>query len=156
MDADKLAPDKPNLKLLALEREGLEVISAHAQNTCVKRTDMAWLPRQRRFLLAGMRYDWVGAKTGPAERVSTVLRFDRVLRVSHLGLGDGGEDQTLNLLAVTFEKTDPPAGMIILAFADGALVRLEVECVEAELRDMGFRQPATACAGHALTDPSSV
>jgi hypothetical protein len=156
MDADKLAADKPNLKLLALEREGLEVISAHAQNTCVKRTDMAWMPRQRRFLLAGMRYDWVGAKTGPAERVSTVLRFDRVLRVSHLGLGDGGEDQTLNLLAVTFEKTDPPAGMIILAFADGALVRLEVECVEAELRDMGFRQPATACAGHALTDPSSV
>ncbi len=156
MDADKPAPDKPNLKLLALEREGLEVISAHAQNTCVKRTDMVWLPRQRRFLLAGMRYDWVGAKTGPAERVSTVLRFDRVLRVSHLGLGDGGEDQTLNLLAVTFEKTDPPAGMIILAFADGALVRLEVECVEAELRDMGFRQPATACAGHALTDPSSV
>jgi hypothetical protein len=156
MDADKPAADKPNLKLLALEREGLEVISAHAQNTCVKRTDMAWLPRQRRFLLAGMRYDWVGAKTGPAERVSTVLRFDRVLRVSHLGLGDGGEDQTLNLLAVTFEKTDPPAGLIILAFADGALVRLEVECVEAELRDMGFRQPATACAGHALTDPSSV
>ena len=156
MDADNPAADKPNLKLLALEREGLEVISAHAQNTCVKRTDMAWLPRQRRFLLAGMRYDWVGAKTGPAERVSTVLRFDRVLRVSHLGLGDGGEDQTLNLLAVTFEKTDPPAGMIILAFADGALVRLEVECVEAELRDMGFRQPATACAGHALTDPSSV
>jgi hypothetical protein len=156
MDADELAADKPNLKLLALEREGLEVISAHAQNTCVKRTDMAWLPRQRRFLLAGMRYDWVGAKTGPAERVSTVLRFDRVLRVSHLGLGDGGGDQTLNLLAVSFEKTDPPAGMIILAFADGALVRLEVECVEAELRDMGFRQPATACAGHALTDPSSV
>ncbi len=62
MDADKPAPDKPNLKLLALEREGLEVISAHAQNTCVKRTDMVWLPRQRRFLLAGMRYDWVGAK----------------------------------------------------------------------------------------------
>jgi hypothetical protein len=156
MDADKPATDKPNLKLLALEREGLEVISAHAQNTCVKRTDMAWLPRQRRFLLAGMRYDWVGAKSGPAERVSTVLRFDRVRRVSHLGLGDRSEDQTLNLLALTFEKTDPPAGMIILAFADGALVRLEVECVEAELRDMGFRQPATACAGHALTDPSSV
>jgi hypothetical protein len=144
------------LKLLALDREGLEVISAHAQNTCVKHADMAWLPRQRRFLVAGMRYDWVGAKTGPAERVSSVLRFDRVLRVSHLGMSNRAKDETLNLLAVTFEKTDPPAGMIILAFADGALVRLEVECVEAELCDMGFRQPATACAGHALTDPSTV
>ncbi|HEY6735113.1 MAG TPA: DUF2948 family protein, partial [Roseiarcus sp.] len=139
------------LKLVALDREGLGVISAHIQDTCVKRVDMTWLPKQRRFLVAGMRYDWVGAKTGPEERVSSVLRFDRVLRVSHLGLNETGSDATLNLLGVTFEKTDPPAGIIILAFADGALVRLDVECVEVELRDMGHRVPAQACPGHALT-----
>jgi hypothetical protein len=147
---------KQNLKLIALDREGLDVISAHVQNTCVKRSDMAWLTQQRRFVVAGMRYDWVGAKTGPPERVSSVLRFDRVLRVSQLGMGEKTGDDVLNLLAVSFEKTDPPAGMIILAFADGALLRLEVECVEAELRDMGFRQAATACSGHALTDPYAV
>jgi hypothetical protein len=143
------------LKLIALDREGLEVISAHAQNTCVKRSDMAWLPRQHRFVVAGMRYDWVGAKTGPAERVASILRFDRVLKVSHLGLERLDSEATLNLLAVTFEKTDPPAGMIILAFA-GELVRLEVECVEVELRDMGLRLPAEACPGHALTDTSAI
>src|SRR5215472_12889018 len=125
------------LKLIALDREGLGVISAHVQNTCVKRTEMTWLPRQRRFVVAGMRYDWVGAKTGPAERVASVLRFDRVLKVSHLGLRHVDPEATLNLLAVTFERTDPPAGIVILAFADGALVRLEVECVEVELRDIG-------------------
>ena len=144
------------LKLIALDREGLGVISAHVQNTCVKSTDMAWLPRQRQFVVVGMRYDWVGAKTGPAERVASVLRFDRVLKVSHLGLRRMDPDATLNLLAVTFEKTDPPAGMIILAFADGALIRLEVECVEVEMRDMELRQPAEACPGHALTDTSAV
>jgi hypothetical protein len=144
------------LKLVALDREGLGVMSAHVQNTCVKRSDMVWLPSQRRFVVAGMRYDWVGAKTGPEERVASVLRFDRVLKVSHLGLNDTSKDAVLNLLAVTFEKTDPPAGMIILAFADGSLVRLEVECVEAELRDMGLRQPAQACPGHALSNASAV
>jgi hypothetical protein len=149
-----LAVDQ-QLKLVALDREGLGVISAHAQNTCVKRSDMVWLPSQRRFLVAGMRYDWVGAKTGPEERVASVLRFDRVLKVAHLGLDDTNKGATLNLLAVTFERTDPPAGMIILAFADGALVRLEVECVEAELRDMELRQPAQACPGHALSDASA-
>jgi hypothetical protein len=143
------------LKLIALDREDLGVISAHVQNTCVKRADMAWLPQQRRFVIAGMRYDWVGAKTGPEERVASVLRFDRVLKVSHLGLTEIAQDATLNLLAVSFEKTDPPAGIIILAFADGALVRLEVECVEVELRDMGLRVPAEACPGHALTDTSA-
>ena len=143
------------LKLIALDREGLGVISAHIQDTCVKRADMTWLPGQQRFVVAGMRYDWVGAKTGPAERVASVLRFDRVLKVSHLGLKEMDQDVTLNLLAVTFEKTDPPAGIIILAFADGALVRLEVECVEVELSDMGLRVTAKACPGHALSDTSA-
>ena len=143
------------LKLIALDREGLGVISAHIQDTCVKRADMTWLPKQRRFVVAGMRYDWVGAKTGPEERVSSVLRFDRVLKVSHLGLKEKDPDAVLNLLAVTFEKTDPPAGVVFLAFADGGLVRLDVECVEVELRDMEHRVPAQACPGHALTDTSA-
>jgi Protein of unknown function (DUF2948) len=151
-----MSVDKQRLKLLALDREGLGVISAHVQNTCVLRSDMAWLPKQRRFVLAGMRYDWVGAKAGQAERVSSVLRFDRVLKVSHLGLGDTDKNAPLNLLAVTFEKTDPPAGMIFLAFADGALVRLDVECVEVELCDMGRRVPAYQCPGHALTHATAV
>jgi hypothetical protein len=149
------AHDRP-LKLVAFDREGLGVISAHVQNTCVKRADMAWAPGQRRFVVAGMRYDWVGAKTGPAERVGSILQFDRVLKVLHLGLKDAPEDAVLNLLAITFEKTDPPAGIILLAFADGALVRLEVECVEVGLRDVGPRRPAEACAGHALSDSSTV
>ena len=139
------------LKLVALEREGLDVISAHVQNTCVRREDMAWSPKQKRFVLSGMRYDWVGAKSGLEERVGTVLRFERVLGVSHLGLADKRPDDGLNLLAVTFEKTEPPSGMVFLTFADGSVARLEVECLEAELRDVGPRQPACECPGHALT-----
>ena len=143
------------LRLLALDREGLGVVSAHIQNTCVKLAEMAWLPQQRRFVVAGMRYDWVAAKREVEERVSSVLRFDRVLKVSRLGFAERSADDVLNLLAVTFEKTDPPAGLILLAFADGSLVRLEVECVEVELRDLNLRQPAEACPGHALSRASA-
>jgi hypothetical protein len=139
------------LKLVALDREGLGVISAHVQDSCLRRADMTWLPKQKRFLLSGMRFDWCAAKSGRAERVGSVLRFDRVLSVSHLGLAGRDESAVLNLLAVTFEKTDPPSGMVLLAFADGAIVRLAVECLEAELRDIGPRVPAQQCPGHALT-----
>jgi len=144
------------LKLIALDREGLGVISAHVQDTCVRRADMAFMQKQRRFVVVGMRYDWVGAKTGPKERVESVLSFDRVLKVSHLGLKGTDDNATLNLLAVRFERTDPPAGVIFLAFAHGALIRLEVECVEVRLSDMALRIPAEACPGHALTDSSAV
>jgi hypothetical protein len=150
-----MATAADRLRLLALDREGLDVISAHAQNTCVKRSDIVWLPKQRRLVVAGMRYDWVGAKTGPAERVASVMRFDRVMKVSHLGLSEVAHDATLNLLGLAFHKTDPPAGMIVLAFADGPLVRLDVECVEVELCDLEHRAPATSCAGHALSDPTA-
>ena len=70
------------LKLIALDREGLGVISAHIQDTCVKRVDMTWLPRQRRFVVAGMRYDWVGAKTGPEERLAAWERLYQALFAS--------------------------------------------------------------------------
>jgi hypothetical protein len=75
-----------------------------------------------------------------------------VLKVSHLGF-EG--DKVRNLLGVTFEKTDPPSGMVFLAFGDGAIVRLEVECLEAELRDVGPRRQACDCEGHTLTIASA-
>ena len=99
------------------------------------------LPSQRHAVRLG------GAKEGREERVGSVLRFERVLSVSHLGLAGRDENPVLNLLAVTFEKTDPPSGMVLLAFADGAIVRLEVECLEAELRDIGPRRPRTGMPG---------
>ena len=42
----------------------------------------------------------------------------------------------LNLLAVEFE-TDTPAGVVKLLFSGGGVLRLEVECLEAELADLG-------------------
>jgi len=144
------------LKLYALDREGLAVVSAHAQDMCVKRDEMAYQPKQRRFALGGMRYDWAGAKHDREERVGSVLRFDRVLHVSHVGLKEHEPHEVLNLLGVTFEKTEPPSGMVFLAFADGAVVRLEVECLEVELCDVGPRAEACACQGHALTRAESM
>jgi Protein of unknown function (DUF2948) len=142
------------LKLVALDSEGLAVISAHVQDSCVAFADLTWLPRQNRFVCAAMRYDWAAAKAGRHERVLTALRFDRVMKVSQLGFGD--RDKPRRLLAVRFEKIDAPSGMVLLTFADGAAIRLDVECLEGELSDIGPRKPAEACAGHSLTIADAV
>jgi hypothetical protein len=63
-------------------------------------------------------------------------------------------EDVLNLLAVSFEERDPPAGAVILTFSGGAAVRLEVECLEGELRDIGPRERVAICPGHALIDES--
>ena len=48
----------------------------------------------------------------------------------------------LNLLAVEFSETDAPAGVVTLIFSGGGMLRLEVECLEAELADLGPSWPA--------------
>ena len=139
-----------DLKLHALEREGLRVLSAHMQDACVKREDMVYLADRKTFALLALRYDWIGAKHGLDERVGSALRFDRVMKVSTLGL-DGPPDQVRTLLGVLFQKTEEPSGLVLLTFSDGATVRLEVECLEVELADIGPRKAACDCQGHRLT-----
>ena len=136
------------LKLIAFDAEDLAVISAHVQDSCVQREEIAYLPAQKRFALAAMRYDWSAAAQGRHERVGAVLRFERVLDVVQTGLDGRNPDEALNLLAVGFAQTDAPSGLVTLVFFGGAAVRLEVECLEAELRDIGPRQDAEACLGH--------
>lgn len=144
----------PGLKLIALDREGLDILSAHLQDSCANASDIAWLPKKGQFAMKLMRFDWAGAKLGLDERVGAVLRFDRVLSVAKLG--DFTPGRPMSLIAAQFEQVDPPSGFIILAFSDGGILRLEVECVEAELRDIGPRAPATQCAGHHITQPEAV
>src|SRR5260370_5330251 len=136
------------LKLIAMDEEDLAGISAHVQDSCVQREDMTWLPGQKRFVLGTMRYDWSASARGRHERVGSVLRFDRVLNVVQIGLSDRNSPTTLNLLAVGFEETDAPSGFVTLAFFGGAAVRLEVEGLDGELRDIGPREEAEACLGH--------
>jgi hypothetical protein len=99
-------------------------------------------------VLAAMRYDWSAAASGRHERVGSALRFDRVMKVAQIGLNPEDRTATLNLLAVSFEETDAPSGLVTLAFFGGAFIRLEVECLESELRDIGPRREAEVCLGH--------
>jgi Protein of unknown function (DUF2948) len=54
----------------------------------------------------------------------------------------------LNLLAVEFAETDSPGGVVTLTFSGGGVLRLEVECLEAELADLGPSWPADARPVH--------
>jgi len=63
-----------------------------------------------------------------------------------------GQDAVLNLLAVEFSETDAPSGVVTITFSGGPALRLEVECLEAELADLGPSWSTTACPVHALAE----
>lgn len=129
------------LRLVAMDDDDLAVLSANLQDSQIPVAEMAYLPSQRRFVLAGKRFDWVKATSGGCERCATGLHFECVLGVSRVGFDQHQADRVLNLLAIKFEPADAPGGTVTLTFSGGAAIRLAVECLEAQMRDLGERFP---------------
>lgn len=140
-------PAAEPLKLIALDADDLSVISAHLQDAVLKRGDIAWLPAEKRFALALRRFDWEGAAQGQKRRRLSALHFERVTAARSTKIAAG--DAVLSLLAVTFTGSDDdPAGQVTLHFSDGAAIRLDVECIEAQMKDLGPIWEAVATPAH--------
>jgi hypothetical protein len=127
------------VKFVALDQEDLEVISTHLQDAAVKVADVIWRPEEKRLVIALNRFDWCSAEGNKPEfrRCRSALRFERVTACKCRSVNPHGKDAILNLLAVEFAPTDTPAGVVTLIFSGGGALRLEVECLEAELADIG-------------------
>ncbi|MEJ1161773.1 DUF2948 family protein [Prosthecomicrobium sp. N25] len=126
------------LKLMALDAEDLKVVSACIQDAVLKVGDLRWQARDKRFVVAMNRLAWEEQpETGTCQRRRACLHFDRVLSVKSSGVPKDRPGEVLCLLAVTFSETDAPAGMVDLVFAGGGAIRLTVECLEAQLADLG-------------------
>jgi len=142
------------LKFVVLDEEDLEVVSAHVQDAVVKAADVTWRPQEKRVVVGLNRFDWEGAQNGGQDyrRRRAALRFERVLSCQCRGCDPKGKDGVLNLLAVEFSETDAPAGIVTLTFSGGAALRLTVECLEAELADLGPTWTAGACPAHVVIE----
>jgi hypothetical protein len=137
------------LKFIALDPDDLEVVSTHLQDAEVKVADVHWRPQEKRLVLAVDRFDWEAwnASNPELRRRRSALRFDRVMSCKCKQVAPNGKDTVLNLLAVEFEMRDAPAGVVTLVFSGGPALRLEVECLEVELVDLGPAMAVEAGAG---------
>lgn len=138
------------LKLIALDRDDLEVVSAHLQDALVKPADIHWFPAEKRLVVGLNRFDWEAAQGQAPEyrRRHAALRFERVLTCKAHDVDTSGKDTVLNLLAVIFTEHDPPAGIVTLTFSGGGALRLEVECLEAEVSDLDSAWTPSAYPDH--------
>jgi hypothetical protein len=145
------------LKLVALDRDDIEIVSAHLQDAIVKISDIHWRPAEHRLVVALGRFDWEAAYGDHTQyrRRLAALRFDRVLACKCRNVKPHDKSAVLNLLAVEFAETDSPAGVVTLVFSGGAAVRLEVECLEVELADLGPCWETAKCPEHGLERPPS-
>jgi len=129
----------PQLKLVALDPDDLAVISTHVQDARVRTSDIVWRQAEKRLIVGMNRLDWEQTLSGRTEprRLVAALRFDRVLACKSRNIDLGQGDTALELVGIEFHETDTPGGSALLLFADGAALRLDVECLECELTDLG-------------------
>lgn len=145
------------LKLIALDPEDLRVISCHLQDAVIRVEDMAYIRKGLRFAALASRFDWECA-AGPThefQRRRAGVRFERVTGAQVQGIDITQKDAALSLLAITFEPAEPPSGTLTLHFAGGAAVRLQVECIEVELRDLGAAWSTRLKPEHLADDTST-
>jgi hypothetical protein len=142
------------LKLIALDGDDIEVVSTHLQDAVVKAADIHWRPSERRVVVALNRFDWeaAGAPSPEFRRRRAALRFERVSTCKCRNVASAEKDKVLNLLAVSFETTDGPSGVVTLLFSGGAALRLDVECLEVELADLGPTWVTECCPAHLVED----
>ncbi len=150
---------KQKLKLIALDEEDLEVVSSHLQDAVVRVGEMAYVPSRKRFAAVLNRFNWEKAASGEKpednERRRTALRFDRVLGAQLKSVKPSQAERVLSLLAVRFEPDEHPSGYVTLTFSGGASIRLKVECIEAELTDLGPSWRARSRPQHPGGEPGA-
>jgi hypothetical protein len=127
------------LKLIALDADDLAVISAHVQDARVQTADIIWRQGEKRLVVGINRLDWeqtLSGETAPRRLVSA-LRFERVLSCKSRNIDLAAPETALELLGIEFHPTEAPGGSAVLLFNHGGALRLDVECLECELADLG-------------------
>lgn len=139
-----------HLKLLALDAEDLEVVSAQVQDAVLKIGDIHWRAGEKRLVIALNRFAWeaTGARPRSFERRRSALDLGRVTAVKAQHLSPDRPDAVLELLTIRFTETEAPSGWVELLFAGGATLRAEVECLEVRLTDLGAAWSTTCCPNH--------
>jgi hypothetical protein len=146
-------PDSDLLRLIALDADDLAVLSAHLQDAVLKVKDISFA--RGHFAVALNRFVWEtvagGRRKREYERRRSALHFARVRKMQSTGIDRNRPEDVLDLLAIRFEPRDSPSGDVVLDFAGGATIRLDVEVLEAELTDLGPSWSTSYVPRHALS-----
>jgi Protein of unknown function (DUF2948) len=139
----------PQLKLIALDADDLAVISAHVQDARVQTADIIWRQGEKRLVIGMNRLDWeetMAGETSP-RRLIAALRFDRVLSCKSRNIDLGKPEAALELVGIEFHPGSAPSGSAVLMFNHGGALRLDVECLECQLTDLGTDDLGTSDGG---------
>jgi hypothetical protein len=143
-----------HLRLLALDKEDLQVVSAALQDAIAHVGDIRFEPKARTLTILFNRYRWeAGAcENGCGERAYSALQLGDVSRVQQRGMTSETKGDLVACLAMDFEPGEAPGGAVLFRFCHGGDLRVEVDCIDAVLADVSEPWPAHRAPHHVAAD----
>ena len=156
-DLIDLEKENQPLCLSAMSKNDLLILSTIIQDSIVDSKNIKWLPKSRRFAMLINRFRWedenfVRFDGGPFERVQSTLVFEGVLTAQSKGIEQKHMNQYWILMIEVSQNENNQSQFIKVKFADSGTISLQVEYIEAFLKDVSrpFYSSLTRLPNHGI------
>ena len=119
-------------KIIATDKEGLQMISACSSGAKVKVSDIKYLESNKVFLLSIKRIKVENENED--KKVNSICRFDFVDKVKSKNIDQSNQELVLELVGIDYLKNND-VYEINLFFSNNAHIALTAELIEAILED---------------------
>ena len=119
-------------KIIATDKEGLQMISACSSGAKVKVSDIKYLESNKVFLLSIERIKVENENED--KKVNSICRFDFVDQVKSKNIDQSNQEMILELIGIDYLKNND-VYEINLLFSNNAHIALTTETIEAILED---------------------
>ena len=119
-------------KIIATDKEGLQMISACSSGAKVKVSDIKYLETNKVFLLSIERIKVENENED--KKVNSICRFDFVDKVKSKNIDQSNQEMILELVGIDYLKNND-VYEINLLFGNNAHIALTAETIEAILED---------------------
>ena len=129
------------LNLAAANDNDLVVFSTLCQDSIIKISNIKWAKNSKRFNILLTRFCWEindlsKKKDTCFKRVNSIMIFDNVLSVKSKGIQQNRSNMITSFLTLDYKFLSFEKQSIDLIFSGDAQITLDIECIEAFLKDV--------------------
>ena len=133
--------DDKALNIGGFDQRDLEVVSSLIQDSIFPTSELKWLTTVNKLALLINRFRWedkslAQLRDRKAERVQSLLMISHVKSVSSSGFSPKQKNKILSILSTSFDGEDGGSGSILIVLSGNGGIRVEVDALEINLRDV--------------------
>ena len=137
------------LNVGAFDTRDLEIVSSLIQDSILPTSEIKWLANSYKLALLINRFRWEDKRSAmlhrkSPERVQSLLMVSNIRAISSSGFSPKQKDKILSILSISFDGNEGGSGNIFIVLSGNGGIRIEVDALEINLRDVTMPYSATS------------